>query len=82
VAFEADGVNFHHALATLQVALPESSRTLKLISAHLCPNGPNVRRREAAYLAVHAASYEVIRTPLTDRASDHYPVLAIFEIPQ
>ena len=25
------------------------------MSAHLCPNGPTVRRREAAYLAVQAA---------------------------
>lgn len=55
VAFEADGANFHHALATVKVTLPDSSRTLTLISAHLCPNGPPVRRREAAYLAVHAA---------------------------
>ena len=28
---------------------------MSFISAHLCPNGPVVRRREAAYLAVHAA---------------------------
>jgi endonuclease/exonuclease/phosphatase family metal-dependent hydrolase len=181
VAFEADGENFHHALATLKVMLPGSSRILTLISAHLCPNGPTVRRREAAYLAVqaapdnltlltgdfnsasphdsepegfdalpaqyrarylaedlhtadrsvlahleaagwvdvghalggsniptvpaagftgtefasmrcdyilaskalaaHAASYKVIRTPVTDIASDHYPVLTTFEIP-
>jgi endonuclease/exonuclease/phosphatase family metal-dependent hydrolase len=33
-------------------------------------------------LASHAASYEVIRTPPTDMASDHYPVLATFEVPQ
>jgi len=55
LSFETDGANFHHALATLRVALPGSGRPLTLISAHLCPNGPAVRRREAAYLAVHAA---------------------------
>lgn len=28
---------------------------ITFISVHLCPNGPEVRRREAAYLAVNAA---------------------------
>jgi endonuclease/exonuclease/phosphatase family metal-dependent hydrolase len=55
VRFEADGAHFHHALATLTVALPDSNKQLTFISAHLCPNGPEVRRREAAYLAVQAA---------------------------
>ena len=182
VSFDSDGAHFHHALATLKVALPESQRLMTLISAHLCPNGPIVRRREAAYLAVQAApdnytlltgdfnsasphdpepegfdalpahhrarylaedlqaadrsvlthlesagwvdvghalgasglptvptpgfigtefavmrcdyvlaskalaacakSYQVIRTPVTDMASDHYPVLATFDVPQ
>lgn len=181
LSFEADGANFHHAIATLRVSLPGHDRPLTLISAHLCPNGAVVRRREAAYLAVlaapdslslltgdfnsasphdpepegfqalaghhrarylaedlrtadrsvlahleaagwvdighmldkpltptvptagfvgtefavmlcdyvmatrdlaaHARSYEVIRTPATDMASDHYPVLATFEMP-
>jgi endonuclease/exonuclease/phosphatase family metal-dependent hydrolase len=182
VAFDADGAHFHHALATLKVALSDSAKTLTFISAHLCPNGPDLRRREAAHLAVqaapdkltlltgdfnsasphdpepegfdalpshhraryladdlrtadrsvlahleaagwvdighargqagvptvptaaftgtefavmrcdylmaskalaaHARSCEVIRTPLTDMASDHYPVLATFELPE
>lgn len=55
VSFEADGALFHHALATLRVALPGSDKKITFISAHLCPNGPDVRRREAAYLAVLAA---------------------------
>lgn len=55
IVFDADGAHFHHALATLKVALPDSERTLTFISAHLCPNGAVVRRREAAYLAVSAA---------------------------
>lgn len=180
MAFESDGANFHHTLAMLKIVLPRGEG-LTLIGAHLCPNGPAVRRREAAYLAVHAApdsfalltgdfnsvsphdpepagfaelpahhraryladdlraadrsvlahleaagwidvghalggsnaptvptrgfvgtefavmrcdyvlaskplvthakSYEVIRTPETDMASDHYPVIATFEIP-
>jgi exodeoxyribonuclease-3 len=55
LSFEADSAHFHHALAVLTVALPGSGQPLKLMSAHLCPNGAEVRRREAAYLAVHAA---------------------------
>jgi len=55
LAFDADGAHFHHALATLKVAVPGSSEPITFISAHLCPNGPEVRRREAAYLAVQAA---------------------------
>lgn len=182
VAFEADGAHFHHTLASLKVALPDSAKTITFFNAHLCPDGPDVRRREAAYLAMQAApdkltlltgdfnsasphdpepegfddlpnhhraryladdlrtadrsvlarleaagwvdighalgqsgvptvptaaftgtefavmrcdylmasnalaayarSCEVIRTPVTDMASDHYPVLATFELPQ
>lgn len=37
VSFEADGANFHHALATLKVALPDSEKAITFISAHLCP---------------------------------------------
>mgnify|MGYP001089625826 CR=1 FL=1 len=70
----ADGANFHHTLATLKVALPGLGRPLTLISAHLCPNGPAVRRGEAAYLAVQAAADS--HTPLTgdfNSASPHGP---------
>lgn len=181
LSFEADGANFHHALASLHVSLPDDHHPLMFISAHLCPNGAVIRRREAAYVAVQASpdslallagdfnsawphdpnpqgfevlpahyrarylasdfrtadrsvlahleaagwvdighaldntiaptvptagfadtefatmrcdyemamrdlaayarSYEVIRTPETDMASDHYPVLATFKIP-
>ena len=55
LSFEADGANFHHTLATLKVAVPGSELPVTFISAHLCTNGPEVRRREAAYLGVHAA---------------------------
>jgi exodeoxyribonuclease-3 len=55
LSFESDGANFHHTLATLKVAVPDSGRPITFISAHLCPNGPSIRRREAAYLAVQAA---------------------------
>lgn len=54
VSFDVDGANFHHTLATLKVALPDG-RNVTFMSVHLCPNGPVVRRRETAYLAVHAA---------------------------
>jgi exodeoxyribonuclease-3 len=33
-------------------------------------------------LARHATCYEVIRNPITDMASDHYPVLTNFELPE
>lgn len=55
LSFEQDGVNFHHALAILEVTAPTFHAPITLFSAHLCPNGPAVRRREAAYLAVRAA---------------------------
>lgn len=55
LSFDTDGANFHHALGMLTVALPGSDRPLTLMSAHLCPNGPDLRRREAAHLAVRAA---------------------------
>ncbi len=33
-------------------------------------------------LAATAKSYQVIRNAVTDSASDHYPVIATFEVPQ
>jgi endonuclease/exonuclease/phosphatase family metal-dependent hydrolase len=56
LSFEVDGANFHHVLAKLKIALPGIERVFTLISTHLCPNGAAVRRREAAYLSVHAAA--------------------------
>lgn len=74
LSFEADGANFHHALATLKVALPPSGRPLTLLSAHLCPNGPAVRRREAAYLAVQATPNDyALLTGDFNSASPHDP---------
>jgi exodeoxyribonuclease-3 len=74
LAFEADGNNFHHALATLRVALPGSSEQITLVSAHLCPNGPAIRRREAAYLGIQAApdSYALLAGDFNS-ASPHDP---------
>lgn len=74
ISFEADGVNFHHVLACLKVALSGGRPLTLLSSAHLCPNGPAVRRREAAYLAVQAAPDTLV--PLTgdfNSASPHDP---------
>ena len=74
VSFEADGSHFHHALATLKVALPDSDKQVTFISAHLCPNGPEVRRREAAYLAVQAAPDKfTLLTGDFNSASPHDP---------
>ncbi|CAN5507687.1 hypothetical protein BH10PSE11_BH10PSE11_13640 [soil metagenome] len=74
LGFEADGAHFHHALATLKVALPHSEKPITFISAHLCPNGPAVRRREAAYLAIHAAPGNLtLLTGDFNSASPHDP---------
>lgn len=74
VGFEADGAHFHHATATLRVALPDSDKQITFISAHLCPNGPEVRRREAAYLAVQAAPEKLtLITGDFNSASPHDP---------
>lgn len=73
VSFDVDGANFHHALATLKVALPDG-RTVTFITAHLCPNGAAVRCREAAYLAVHAAPENLtLITGDFNSASPHDP---------
>lgn len=55
VSFDPDCVHFHHALASLKVAIPDHEQQITFLSAHLCPNRPYLRRREAAYLTVHAA---------------------------
>lgn len=72
LSFDADGAYFYHTLATLKVAVPGSEQPITFISAHLCPNGPEVRRREAAYLGIHAAPHN--RTLITgdfNSASPH-----------
>ncbi|MCP8466017.1 endonuclease/exonuclease/phosphatase family protein [Pseudomonas sp. ZM23] len=74
LAFEVDGAHFHHALATLRVAVPGVEMPVTFISAHLCPNGPDVRRREAAYLAVQAAPDKLtLITGDFNSASPHDP---------
>lgn len=54
LAFEADSAHFHHALAILKVEMPGVKAPITFISTHLCPHSPDVRRREAAYLAAQA----------------------------
>lgn len=80
LSFEADGVNFHHTLAKLKVTLPGTERPLTLICAHLCPNGPAIRRREAAHLAVQAAPDTLaLLTGDFNSASPHDPEPAGFD---
>jgi exodeoxyribonuclease-3 len=55
MSFDADCVHFHHSAAVLTVRSPEFALPLTLVSVHLCPNGPQVRQTEAAYLIGHAA---------------------------
>mgnify|MGYP001463543675 CR=1 FL=1 len=74
LSFDADGAHFHHTLATLKVAVPGSEQPITFISAHLCPNGPPVRRREAAYLAVQATPEKLtLITGDFNSASPHDP---------
>lgn len=74
VRFDADGTHFHHATATLQVALPDTDQRISFVSAHLCPNGPEVRRREVAYLAAQAAPDTLtLMTGDFNSASPHDP---------
>lgn len=74
LSFDANGVHFHHTLAMLKVAVPGTEQPITFISAHLCPNGPEVRRREAAYLAVHAAPERLtLITGDFNSASPHDP---------
>lgn len=74
LSFEVDGAHFHHALATLKVEAPGSEQPITFISAHLCPNSPEVRLREAAYLAVHAAPDKLtLITGDFNSASPHDP---------
>lgn len=79
-SFVADSANFHHALATLRVQVPGFSRPITFISAHLCPNGPIVRRREAAYLAPLADPDSLtVVTGDFNSASPHDPEPAGFD---
>lgn len=74
LTFEADGTHFHHALATLRVAVPGVEVPVTFISAHLCPNGSEVRRREATYLAIQAAPDKLtLITGDFNSASPHDP---------
>ncbi|MBM2766750.1 endonuclease/exonuclease/phosphatase family protein [Burkholderia anthina] len=55
LSFEVDNTHFHHATAMLKVEVPGSAVPITFVSTHLSPNGPQVRRFEAAYLSALAA---------------------------
>ena len=59
LSFETDAANFHHALAVLRVEAPGAAKPLTFISAHLCPHGAEVRRREAAYLGAYVSPVDM-----------------------
>jgi exodeoxyribonuclease III len=74
LSFEQDGANFHHTLAILKATAPRFPKPITFISAHLCPNGAAIRRREAAYLAVRAAPESfALLTGDFNSASPHDP---------
>lgn len=54
IRFETDANHFHHAAAIAELRMPGLDRPLTAISVHLCPNGPEVRLREASYLVNYA----------------------------
>ena len=79
LAFDADGANFHHTMATLKTVLPDG-RVLTFISVHLCPTGAVIRRREAAYLTIHASPENLtLITGDFNSASPHDPEPEDFE---
>jgi len=43
LGFGADGEYFYHALATSKVAVPGVELPITFMSAHLCPNGRQIR---------------------------------------
>jgi endonuclease/exonuclease/phosphatase family metal-dependent hydrolase len=79
ISFDADGEHFHHALATLRVAVGDSDRHITFLSAHLCPSGSAVRQREASYLALQAAPEQLtLLTGDFNSVSPHDPEPADF----
>lgn len=55
LSFEVDNTHFHHAMAMLKVEVPGGAAPITFVSTHLCPNGPQIRQAEAAYLTALAA---------------------------
>ncbi|KAA8485586.1 exonuclease III [Arcticibacter tournemirensis] len=53
-SFEADSTHFHHAATFVSVAIPNFDKIVTFGSVHLCPLGPEIRRREATYLLPYA----------------------------
>jgi hypothetical protein len=59
VGFEADGAHFHHATATLRVALPNSEKQVSFISAH--PRQTGRRRHELESGHAHSHHRHILR---------------------
>lgn len=57
LSFDFDNIHFHHAATFLTAQIPGFLLPVQFASIHLCPNGPEVRRREASYLS-HLANPE------------------------
>lgn len=80
IAFEADRAHFHHAFGSLQVAVPGVDAVLGFMTAHLCPAGAHVRRREAAYLGILADARKLsLLAGDFNSASPHDPAPADWE---
>lgn len=62
LSFDFDNTHFHHAATFLTVEVAGFSLPINFASVHLCPNGPEVRRREASYLMqlANPASFSLI----------------------
>jgi len=56
ISVEVDSEHFHHAVVVLKINVPGFDKPVTLISAHLCPFGPNVRLREVYYLTNYEAA--------------------------
>lgn len=80
--FEADAVHFHHVAAIAQLRPAGHPRAVTVASVHLCPNSPDVRLREASYLAALADEREhVLIGGDFNSVSPHDPEPALGDLP-
>jgi len=81
-SFEVDNIHFHHAAAIATFQIPGLQTALTAVSVHLCPNGPDVRMREASYLAgIAGGNPNVVIGGDFNSISPHDPEPALGELP-
>ena len=83
VSVEIDSEHFHHAVVAATIAVPGSAKPLTVISAYLCPFGPHVRLREAAYLVNYAddSTYTLVAGDFNSVSSHDPDPAGLAELP-